>query len=50
MAERLLLKPEVQVAIPRISKVKEIEFVINFFQKNYWILKSYTKNTFPEKF
>ena len=30
MVERLLSKPEVRGAIPRISKVKDIEFLINF--------------------
>ena len=40
MVERLLSKPEVGVAIPRISKVKDIEFLINFLQKTteYWNL------------
>ena len=40
MVERLLIKPEVRGAIPRISKVKEIEFLINFLQKTteYWNL------------
>ena len=38
MVERPLIKPEVGVAIPRISKVKDIEFLINFLQKTteYW--------------
>ena len=40
MLERLLSKPQVRVAIPRISKVKDIEFLINFLQKTteYWNL------------
>ena len=40
MVERPLIKPEVGGAIPRISKVKYIEFLINFFQKSteYWNL------------
>ena len=40
MAERPLIKPEVRVAIPRISKVKDIEFLINFLQEitEYWNL------------
>ena len=33
MVERRLIKPEVRVAILRISKVKEIEYLINFLQK-----------------
>ena len=33
MVERPLIKPEVRGAIPRISKVKDIEFLINFLQK-----------------
>ena len=33
MVERPLIKPEVRGAIPRIAKVKEIEFLINFLQK-----------------
>ena len=33
MEERPLIKPEVRGAIPRISKVKVIEFLINFLQK-----------------
>ena len=38
MVERLLSKPEVWGAIPRISKVKDIEQLINFLQKTteYW--------------
>ena len=38
MEERPLIKPEVRGAIPRISKVKVIEFLINFLQKTteYW--------------
>ena len=38
MEERPLIKPEVRGAIPRISKVKDIEFLINFLQKTteYW--------------
>ena len=40
MVERLLSKPEVRGAIPRISEVKDIEQLINFFQKTseYWSL------------
>ena len=40
MEERPLIKPEVRGAIPRISKVKVIEFLINFLQKTteYWNL------------
>ena len=40
MVERLIIKPEVRGAIPRISKVKDIEFLINFLQKTteYWNL------------
>ena len=40
MEERPLIKPEVLGAIPRISKVKVIEFLINFLQKTteYWNL------------
>ena len=33
MVERLLNKPEVRGAIPRISEVKDIEQLINFLQK-----------------
>ena len=33
MVERSLIKPEVRGAIPRISKAKDIEFLINFLQK-----------------
>ena len=33
MEERPFIKPEVRGAIPRISKVKGIEFLINFLQK-----------------
>ena len=38
MVERPLIKPEVRGAIPRISKVKDIEYLINFLQKTteYW--------------
>ena len=41
MVERLLSKPEVWGAIPRISEVKDIEQLINFLQKTteYWSLK-----------
>ena len=49
MVERLLSKPEVRGAIPRISEVKDIEQLINFLQK-LPLLKSYTRITFPEKF
>ena len=40
MVERLLSKPEVRGAIPRISEVKDIEQLINFLQKTteYWSL------------
>ena len=40
MVERPLIKPGVRGAIPRISKVKEIEYLINFLQKTseYWNL------------
>ena len=40
MVERPLIKPEVRGAIPRISKVKDIEFLINFLQSTteYWNL------------
>ena len=40
MEERPLIKPEKWGAIPRISKVKDIEFLINFLQKTteYWNL------------
>ena len=40
MLERLLSKPEVRGAIPRISEVKDIEQLINFLQKTteYWSL------------
>ena len=33
MVERLLNKPEVRGAIPRISEVKDIEQLFNFLQK-----------------
>ena len=33
MVERLLTKPEVRGAIPRISEVKDFEFLINLLQK-----------------
>ena len=38
MVERPLIKPEVRGAIPRIYKVKDIEFLFNFLQKTteYW--------------
>ena len=38
MVERVLSKPEVRGAIPRISEVKVIEQLINFLQKTteYW--------------
>ena len=49
MVERLLSKPEVRGAIPRISEVKYIEQLINFLQK-LPLLKSYTRNTFQEEF
>ena len=41
MVERLLSKPEVRGAIPRISEVKDIEQLINFLQKTseFWSLK-----------
>ena len=40
MVERPLINPEERGAIPRISKVKDIEFLINFLQKTpeYWNL------------
>ena len=40
MEERPLIKPEVRGAIPRISKVKVIESLINLLQKatEYWNL------------
>ena len=40
MVERPLSEPEVRGAIPRISKVKDIEYLINFLQKTteYWNL------------
>ena len=40
MVGRPLIKPEVRGAIPRISKVKDIEFLINFLRKTteYWNL------------
>ena len=40
MVERPLIKPEVRGAIARISKVKDIEYLINFLQKTteYWSL------------
>ena len=40
MVERLLSKPEVRGAIPRISEVKDIEQLIIFLQKTteYWSL------------
>ena len=50
MVERPLIKPDVRGAIPRISKVKDIEFLINFLQKSteYWSLiqKIPSKKTF----
>ena len=33
MEERPLIKPEKRGAIPRISKVKDIKFLIDFLQK-----------------
>ena len=33
MVERPLIKPEERGAIPRISKVNDIEFLTNFLQK-----------------
>ena len=33
MVERLLSRPEVRGAIPRISEAKDIEQLINFLQK-----------------
>ena len=40
MEESPLIKPEIRGAIPRISKVKVIEFLINLLQKatEYWNL------------
>ena len=50
MVERLLSQPEVRGAIPCISEVKDIEQLFNFPQNTTEILKSYTRNTFQEKF
>ena len=36
MVERPLIKPEERMALPRISKIKDIEFS----SENYWIMKS----------
>ena len=49
MVERVLSRPEVRGAIPRISEVKDIEQLINFLQKttDYWSL---IQTTFQEKF
>ena len=33
MVKRPLIKPEVRGALPRISKVKHIEYLITFFRK-----------------
>ena len=49
MEERPLIKPEVRGAIPRISKVKDIEFLINFLQKLLNIEILY-KKYLPRKF
>ena len=40
MVERPLIKPGVRGKIPHISKVKDIEYLINFLQKTseYWNL------------
>ena len=40
MVERPIVKPEVRGAITRISKFKDIEFLINFLQKTteFWNL------------
>ena len=40
MVERLLTKPEVRGAMPRISEVKDIKFLINFLKitNEYWNL------------
>ena len=44
MVERLLSKPEVRGAIPRISEVKDIEQLINFLQKTTFIEVLYKKH------
>ena len=44
MVERLLSKPEVRGAIPRISEVKDIEQLINFLQKTAFIEVLYKKH------
>ena len=49
MVERPLIKPEVRGAIPRISKVKDIEFLINFFFRKLLNIEILYKK-FPRKF
>ena len=49
MVERPLIKPEVRGAIPRISKVKDIKFLINFLRKLLNIEILY-KKYLPRKF
>ena len=49
MVERLLIQPEVRGAIPRISKVKDIDYLINFLQKILNIEILY-KKYLPRKF
>ena len=44
MVERLLSKPEVRGAIPRISEVKDIEQLIIFLQKTTFIEVLYKKH------
>ena len=50
MAERPLIKPEVRGAIPRISKVKDIEFLINFFFRKLLNIEILYKKYLPRKF
>ena len=49
MVKRPLIKPEVRGALPRISKVKDIEYLINFLQKTLNIEILY-KKYLPRKF
>ena len=49
MVERLLNKPELRGAIPRISEVKDIEQLITFFRKLMKIEVLY-KKYLPRKF
>ena len=49
MVERLLIQPEVRGAIPRISKVKDIDYLFNFLQKILNIEILY-KKYLPRKF